>query len=230
MRSLQVLTPHKKCMFNCPFCISKSHKHNNKFSNNYESDYSFWESNIKRVLLENKDLKSVVITGTNEPMQDKDCVKQIIRIVRKYRSDIQLELQTRFFSYDEIYKSLDVVSYSISDKDHLDKIIPGGKISRFVILLTKSFNEMTLFDIIDKVPNKITQITFKKLINSNGINKKIDNWIDNNTLNIKTNHQLLKDINNYNGNLSIKYDYDCMDSKNRYAIFREDGNLYESWD
>ena len=27
MKSLQVVTPHLKCIFNCPFCISKGHKH-----------------------------------------------------------------------------------------------------------------------------------------------------------------------------------------------------------
>ena len=81
MKSLQIVTPHKKCIFNCPFCISKSHSHNNCFENTYEKDFNKWKNNLEELINNNSDLECVVITGTNEPMQSKECVKDIINIV-----------------------------------------------------------------------------------------------------------------------------------------------------
>ena len=53
----------------------------------------------------------------------------------------------------------------------------------------------------------------------------LNHSIDNNTL-----KKLKEDIDKYNGNLSIRLDLDCMNSINRYKIFREDGNLYDNWE
>ena len=95
MKSLQIVTPHQECIFNCPFCIAKAHSHNNKFINNYEINNDLWKNNLINVINTNNDLKYVVITGTNEPMQSKDCVQDIIDIVRSTKKDIQIEIQTR---------------------------------------------------------------------------------------------------------------------------------------
>ena len=43
MKNLQVLTPHQNCIYNCPFCIAKSHNHLNNFENNYEKNYKLWK-------------------------------------------------------------------------------------------------------------------------------------------------------------------------------------------
>ena len=56
MRSLQVLTPHMECIYNCPFCISKTHEHDNTFINNYENDYMVWMNNLINVIIDNSDL------------------------------------------------------------------------------------------------------------------------------------------------------------------------------
>ena len=74
MRSLQVVTPHIECIYNCPFCIAKTHKHNNHFINNYLNDFNYWKNNLIKVIRDNPDLAYVVITGTNEPMQSMECV------------------------------------------------------------------------------------------------------------------------------------------------------------
>ena len=91
MKSLQVVTPHLKCIFNCPFFISKGHKHNNKFINNYLLNYDLWKNNLINVIKNNNDLKYIVITGTNEPMQSKDYVNDVINIVRSTNKNIQIE-------------------------------------------------------------------------------------------------------------------------------------------
>ena len=230
MRSLQVVTPHMKCIFNCPFCIAKGHRHDNGFVNNYENNFDFWKNNLIKVIKKNKDLKCVVITGTNEPMQSKECINDIIDIVRTINKDIQIELQTRYYKQDEIYNKLDVVAYSISDINSLNKIKPLGKIIRYVIILTKSFNNYNLSEILELVPKNVKQITFKKLISTNGVNLKVDNYILKNSVDIDTLNRLVKDVELYNGDLSIRMDLDCMNCEGRYKIFREDGLVYDNWD
>lgn len=230
MQSLQILTPSKKCIFNCPFCISKTHSHNNKFINNYKLNNELWKNNLINILKQYSDLKYVVITGTNEPMQDKECVKDIIDVVGNNRSDIQIEIQTRYYKFDNLYNELDVVAYSISDYELLHTIKLGKKINRFVLILTDSFNNKSLEDILYKIPKEVTQITFKVLHDSNGFNKELDDWILNHSVDNKSHKELLNDINNYKGTISIRYDYNCMDADNRYKIYREDGNLYNNWE
>lgn len=230
MKSLQVVTPHIECIFNCPFCIAKGHKHDNSFINNYENNYELWKNNLIDVIKKNNDLKYVVITGTNEPMQSRNCVSDIVDIVRSTNGDIQIELQTRYYKQDNIYNKIDVVCYSISDVNLLSKIKPMGKIQRYVLIMTDSYNGYNLDEIIKMIPDSVGQITFKKLINTNGINKNVDKYIkfhsiDNNTLN-----KLIDDVNKYNGKLSIIMDLDCMNCEGRYKIFREDGKIYNNWE
>ena len=230
MRSLQVVTPHMECIFNCPFCIAKGHEHNNQFVNNYENDYDLWQNNLIATIRENSDLRYIVITGTNEPMQSKKCVNDIIDIVRKTNKDIQIELQTRYYKQDNIYNKLDVIAYSISDVSMLNKIKPLGKTIRYVIILTRSFNNYDLNYILRLIPHDVNQITFKKLISTNGVNQKVDEYILNNSIDDNTLNSLKNDIDSYNGDLSIRLDLNCMDCDGRYKIFREDGMVYDNWD
>ena len=62
MKSLQIVTPHIECIFNCPFCIAKGHKHDNNFVNNYKHNFELWKKNLIKVINANNDLKYVVIT------------------------------------------------------------------------------------------------------------------------------------------------------------------------
>lgn len=230
MKSLQVLTPHKKCIFNCPFCISKAHEHNNTFINNYELNYDLWKNNLIKTIKENKDLQYIVITGTNEPMQSSNCVKDIINIVRKTNKNIQIEIQTHYYKESDAYNKLDVVAYSISNINIINKIKPIGNIIRYVFILTDSFNNYRLNEILDLVPKNVKQITFKCLQDSNGINKNVDNYIKKHKVDNNTLEKLKNDINNYNGDLSIRIDEFCMDAEDRYKIFREDGKVYNNWE
>lgn len=230
MKSLQVVTPALKCIYNCPFCIAKAHEHNNQFQNNYQNNYQKWMNNYIDIITNDLELSYVVITGTNEPMQSVDCVLDIIMLTRKYRKDIQLEIQTRSYSPSPIYEELDVVAYSISEYKRISLIKPNGKKNRFVIILTKSFEQKSLEDIIGQLPKGVTELTFKVLQDSNGYNKKIDEWIANNKLSEEGMLKLEYEVFNYNGDLSIRYDANCMNATNRYQVFREDGNLYEDWD
>lgn len=230
MKSLQVVTPHIKCSYNCPFCIAKAHAHGNNFINNYHDNYELWKNNLINVIKENNDLKYVVITGTNEPMQSIDCVNDIIDIVRDNNSNIQIEIQTHYYKENDVFKKLDVTAYSIPYFNQIKIVKPHGNINRYVIILTDTFNYHTLDDIIKTIPSNVTQLTFKVLQDSNGLNKTFDDYINGHRINKDKLDKLRKDILDYKGNLSIRLDENCMDAEGRYKVFREDGNLYNNWD
>ena len=230
MRSLQIVTPHEECIYNCPFCISKAHPYTSTFTNNYLNNFKLWKENLIKVLQENPDLSYVVITGTNEPMQTPNCVSDIIDIVRSNRSDISIEIQTRWYQENDLYKKLDTTCYSISNAYYLDKIKPVGNNMRYVIILTDSFNGLTLDNYLSLIPKEVNQITFKTLQNSLDNNTEIDEWINNHRVDNNTLIKLEEDINNYQGNISIRLDKTCMDATNRYKVFREDGYVYNNWD
>lgn len=230
MKSLQVLTPARKCIFNCPFCIAKTHKHQNHFDNNYKNNYALWESNYIKILTTNKDLKTIVITGTNEPMQDQDYVERVIELTRENRSDIQIELQTRYYQKLDIFNEMDIVAYSISDFKLLNKIDVVDNGARYVLILTNTFDNKSLNDILKEIPKKVTQITFKVLHDSKGVNPVIDDWISNNKISLYTVENLKEEIKNYKEQRSIKFDENCMEAENRYMVFREDGLLYKDFD
>ena len=229
MKSLQVLTPNKKCIFNCPFCISKTHEHNNSFVNNYDNNYKVWEENFIKILKDYEDLKNIVITGTSEPMQDKKCVEDIIKISRKYRPDINLELQTRYYKIEPLFDLLDVVAFSVSEFNLLKLIKKTNNITRIVIILTDSFNDKSLNDIISEIKVDIEQLTFKILHDSDNYNKELDDWVKKHRTNKKTIQKLKKEIEKYKGKINIRFDENCMDATNRYKVFREDGNLYDDF-
>ncbi len=124
---------------------------------------------------------------------------------------------------------LDVVAFSVSDYKLLKKVIKTKNITRIVVILTDSFNDKRLIDIIKQFDQKIEQLTFKIIQDSNGYNKKLYTWIDKHKTNDETINNLKEQIINYNGNISIMFDETCMDSTNRYMVFREDGNLYKDF-
>ncbi len=230
MRSLQVVTPHMECMFNCPFCISKAHPYTSHFEDNYDNNFELWKENFITLLRNNPDLGYVVITGTNEPMQSPQCVCDIADIVREHRPDIQIEIQTRYYGANEVFDKLDVVCYSISSPFYLDKIEPKGKISRYVLILTDAFNGETLESILAKTPKGVKQLTFKTLQNSLDHNTDIDEWIDKHRVDEETLAKLDEGVANYHGDISIRMDKTCMDATDRYKVFREDGQEYNNWD
>ena len=163
MKSLQVVTPSEPCIYHCTFCISKTHRHFNRFQNVYQEDFQKWKTSLEQILEENKDLKTVVITGTNEPMQMPKCVKDILDIVRAKRKDVTVEIQTRRYLPSRLYEEIDIVAYSIASFSLLDKIEVRGKKVRYVIILTDSFSHKSLQEILEKIPDTVLQVTFKVL-------------------------------------------------------------------
>ena len=96
--------------------------------------------------------------------------------------------------------------------------------------MTDSFNNYTLDEILKLIPKEVSQVTFKRLIDSHGVNKMVDEYIKAHHISDDTLDRLKRDIANYKGNLSIRLDMECMKCDGRYKIFREDGKVYDNWD
>lgn len=230
MKSLQLLTPAIPCIFHCPFCIAQSHDHQNQFFNAYQEQHDYWVNCLTEVIKIASDLKTVVITGTNEPLQSPACVQEMIQIVRAIRPDVQIELQTRYYKPLPVMSECDVVAYSIAEPVFLDRVKPAGKQNRYVILLTDAFEVMTLADILASLPESVTQLTFKQLQHSHGVNPEMDQWIFEHGMTLSKREALKQEVQEYQGMISIFFDEDCMNAENRYMVFREDGNLYPDYD
>lgn len=230
MKSLQLLVPHEKCIYDCPFCISKTHKHDNSFENLYSKDNYLWKSNLESVLEYYQDLKTIVITGTSEPTLNISCIQNMINIIRNKRSDIQIELQTKCYDKTSVSDDVDVLAYSIVYDSFFKTPYLSKAIIRYVILLTKYFEKYNLEELLAIIPKEVSQVTFKVLHDSNGYSKDIDNWILENSMREEKKEDLKNEVLAYKGNTSVRFDAESMKADDRYMIFREDGKLYKDWE
>lgn len=226
--NLQICVPYQKCVFNCPMCVAKGHKHNYDFKNLYIEDKEEYGNKLRYINNNSECFENVIITGECDPTQNMGFVKYVINQL-KYDDDIKIELQTHNYNVNvNELDGLDVLSYSITDsKAYLRSYkFPRlkDKINRIVILLTKEFEFLNKnnFD-----PMGFDQVTFKTL--QHGEDEEINKWIDTNKLEDLSN--IYEIINEYNGtNTSVRIDTSCQNAKGRYKILRSDGNLYSSWE
>lgn len=223
--NLQVCAPYEKCVFNCPMCVAKGHKHNYKFKNLYQDNPDKYLVSLLRTT-EEQDIGNIVITGECDPTQNMRFVKDIIAFGQE--NHIITELQTHNYNVNvgELF-GLDVLSYSITNVKGYLRAHKFGKINginRLVILLTKEF------DFLNKDnfnPMGFKQITFKTL--QHGEDEQINKWIDENKLQDLS--KIYEIVDHYNGtDTSVRIDTSCQTAKGRYFVFRSDGQLYESWE
>lgn len=58
----------------------------------------------------------------------------------------------------------------------------------------------------------------------------MDQWILDHGMKLHNVKVLEREVQEYQGNLSIFFDENCMNALDRYMVFREDGNLYADYD
>lgn len=227
--NIQVCCPYQKCVFNCPMCIAKGHKHNYRFPDITHLQEYYDELN--RIVVEEFDC-DVVITGECDPSQNMRWVKRLLKNLEGIFFRGNIELQTRNYSLnlDDLF-GLNVLSYSIVYlKDYLRchsfPKLKKNAINRIVILLTKEF-EFLNKDIFD--PMGYDQVTFKTL--QYGEDDEINKWIDNNKMSEDGLNKIKEIVEKYNGSkeCSVRLDTSCQDATNRYYIYRCDGKLYTNW-
>lgn len=222
--NLQICVPYQKCVYNCPMCIARNHKHNYEFDNLYETNRAEYLFALAKAV---KEADDIVITGECDPSQDMSFVRNIMQtILSNKKPEAKVEMQTHNYHIYIENLNLDVLAYSITNSKAYLKSYRFPKyapINRIVILLTKEF-EFLNKDNFDAMG--FDQVTFKTLQYSEDEN--INKWIDENRLKDLSN--IYEIVEHYNGsNVSVRLDTSCM-AKGRYLVFRSDGLLYETWE
>lgn len=235
--NLQLVSPYKKCPYNCPMCIARTNEEY-PYPNLYESDRNQYFQKLYDAL---DGISVVVVTGSTEPTLFVDWVIDVISFIKVFTPHIKIELQTKNYNVDVDALNtcgLDLISYSITNpveyaKSTMLRGLKSGK-SRITILGTDE-NMQAIFS--DYTPcYSFDQVTIKGLhhgrtdeVNSfiyQSISKYIfERFYKNNSSVIRSDFECQL----RNRNISLQLDVDCMDAKDRYKIFRIDGNIYDKW-
>jgi len=234
--NLQVITPIcGQCVMNCPYCMANAHEHGNKFQDLYRENKDAYFGKMRRVF-RGMDLNTIVVTGTADPLQEPEVVKEISQMLKEcMKPSSTIELQTRIHNRvtDEISQQFDAIAFSIDNPKQIPSIKkPQSKVNRFVFILTDAFNGYNLQQLLDMGQFTPEQITFKILVSSNEINCKQDEWVRQHNCDLATQERLKSDAEKENkkGKISVRWDDTCWIADNRYIVFRQDGDLYHTWD
>lgn len=227
--NIQLCIPYEPCVYHCPMCIARGHKHNYQFQNLYKTDIKQFTDNLLKSL-NSVEFNDIILTGECDPTQNIRFLQYAIKIIRKYYPDKKIELQTHNYHTDlKKLRGLNVISYSVTSvRDYLASYSfkkPKNMTSRMVILLTNEFGFLTAENFNDMGFN---QITFKTL--QNGENPLINRWIDSHRL--KNIENIKKIVSKFNSDtdVSVRLDQSCQDATGRYYVIRSDGLLYENWE
>lgn len=230
--NLQISAPYQPCVYHCPFCVARGHKHEYKFDNLYGTDEKLYFSRLHNFLidysLKTDVLPTVIITGECDPSQN---MKWATRVANEC-SDLgcKVEFQTHNLSLKEsdIPRAIDVLSYSITSvREYLSAwryVKPDWCINRMVMILRDGFEFLNKDNF---SPMGFDQITFKAL--NHGESDNINNWIDEHTpASIDNFYEIMESRNG--STLSVRVDTTCQQAEGRYFVFRSDGNIYDSWE
>ena len=91
--NLQICAPYEPCVYNCPFCVARTHpQHNHQFSNEWAERPDYYRAKLAAVFSDYK-IDCVVITGECDPTQNLAWAYDVIKVVRQF-SDVPIEFQT----------------------------------------------------------------------------------------------------------------------------------------
>lgn len=89
IQSISIVVPTKRCVNNCPFCVSRMH--DNEYVNNF--DYSAYKKRIKYAVMNG--VTTLIITGTGEAMQNKTFLEKLSEVLESQGHPFpNVELQT----------------------------------------------------------------------------------------------------------------------------------------
>jgi hypothetical protein len=68
--NLQVCAPHQECVYNCPFCVARGHKHKYHFKDIYKDGLTQDYFNALKRTIKTCNIDTVIITGECDPTQN----------------------------------------------------------------------------------------------------------------------------------------------------------------
>ena len=234
--NLQVCMPYERCVFNCPMCVARGHKHNYKFDNLYETNRGEWRSALSKAASIADD---IVITGECDPTQNANFVGDVVRLIwsdTPANVTKNIEITTHNQKYANAFRNLrhiETITLSVTNaREYLSawKAEKPDYIAnhyRMVILLTKDFNFLNADNF---NPMGFDQVTFKTL--QYGEDGEVNRWIYENKMDDEHLEEIRKIVDkfNSNGGCSVRLDTSCQTAAGRYEVFRSDGKVYPSWE
>lgn len=230
--NIQISAPYQPCVYHCPFCVARGHKHEYKFDNLYGRDEEAYIRALRDFIIEytkkNDESPTVIITGECDPSQD---MRWATKVANEC-SDLwcKVEFQTHNLSLKErdLPRSIKVLSYSITNpREYLSAwryTKPTWCTNRMVMILRDGFEFLNKDNF---SPMGFDQVTFKAL--NEGEDDKINAWIANHRPgNIDNFYEIMESRNG--STLSVRVDTTCQHAEGRYYVFRSDGKVYESWE
>lgn len=211
IQSLSIVIPTVKCINNCPFCVSRTHDNNYNIVNGEFFDQDYMD---RLEYARDNGTNTVILTGTGEPLQNKDFINKFADFNKKLKSPfLNIEIQTTgVFLNDEnlewLRKDIRVktISLSVSDlfddennmniigvkkelqfklKDLIEKIKSYGFNIRLSLNMLNNIQKHTTEQLFEKIFEfNFDQVTFRKMWTSNN-NTNIDKWIIKNETNQK---------------------------------------------
>jgi len=165
IQSLSIVVPTRKCINNCPFCVSKTHESD---YDNMISDPLFNEDYIERLEYA-RDLgtNTIILTGTGEALQNKKFMNDFAYFNKSLKKPFyNIELQTTGVLLDD------------NTLEWLRNIIRVKTISLSVSNLFNNESNLDIINVHDKL--KFDLVELSKKIKSYGFNLRISlNILDN---------------------------------------------------
>ena len=172
--------------------------------------------------------KDIILTGDTDPTLDVEWLKRVTRFLANFRYRVGVEIQT----HNYFWKGMDgiaVNAFSITtlkDATRIPTIHTATGLNRLVVLGTKELLQYFLEKDVDL--SEFQQLTLKALQHTASKVDAVDDYIDSVSCEETLLQQAAKKFEDLG--LQVKVDLNCQDAEGRYAIFREDGQLYHSWE
>lgn len=222
--NLQLCIPYRPCPFGCPMCIASNPK---KYDNLFGENAMAYIEKLDVAMCQQK-YENVILTGDTDPTLDNKWLFYVIPFLVLHCYKVGVEIQTHNYSWRGL-RGIDINAFSITtlkDAARIPHIKTDHGMNRLVVLGTTELLEYFLNRDVDL--SQFRQITFKALQHTASNVTSVDEYIDG----AKCASSLLEEAaQKYEKlGLQVKIDLNCQDAEGRYAIFREDGKIYHSWE
>lgn len=230
--NIQISAPYQPCVYHCPFCVARGHKHGYKFDDLYSTDEQRYFKKLRDFLIEySKKIDgypTVIITGECDPSQNMRWATKVANECHDLNCKVEFQTHNLSLKETEIPRAINVLSYSITNvREYLSAwryVKPKWCVNRMVLILRDGFGFLNKDNF---SPMGFDQVTFKAL--NEGEDDKINAWIANHRPgNINNFYEIMESRNG--STLSVRVDTTCQHAEGRYYVFRSDGKVYESWE
>lgn len=122
--NLQVCAPHQECVYNCPFCVARGHKHKYHFKDIYKDGLNQDYFNALKRTIKTCNIDTVIITGECDPTQNMRWARKVAEVAKS--CGVRTEIQTHNLSIKDVRRLLSLPTVSvpqwISVKERLPKV------------------------------------------------------------------------------------------------------------